>query len=76
MGAALCAWLTGWIVEQHLIAQETLLGRALTDGEKLTTSLVGYQSVFVTYACVYVVAAVCWCFVNVKQPFDHSENST
>lgn len=75
MGAALCAWLTGWIVEQHLIAQKTLLGRALTDGEKLATSLEGYQSVFVTYACVYVVAAVCWCFVNVKQPFDHSENA-
>lgn len=70
MGAALTSWLTGWIVEQHLVAQTNSLGRALTAGEKLATSMEGYQSVFVTYAGVYVVAAACWCFVNAKKSFE------
>ena len=73
-GAALAALLTGAIVE-HFVRQSAvaLHVTTLSDVEKLAASHAGYQAVFVTYAAVYLVASLCWCFVNASRPFDADE---
>ena len=43
---------------------------ALLASDKQTASMAGYQVVFCTYAAVYVVAALCWCFINSAQPLE------
>ncbi len=70
-GAALAAWLTGAIVE-HFVRQRAVVLRVevLSDMEKQSATLAGYQAVFLTYASVYLVAAVCWCCIHPTQPFE------
>ncbi len=74
MGAALAAWLTGAIVE-HYVAAAGALSQSTANlaTARQTASLAGYQAVFATYAAVYVVAALCWCFINSAQPLEPEE---
>lgn len=69
MGAALAAWLTGAIVE-HVIAQRSfeLHTQTLSEVDRHAASMAGYQAVFGTYAAVYIIAALCWCFINASRP--------
>ncbi len=70
-GAAFAAWLTGSIVEYYVAAHSrTNPAHIFSSNEKLIASLAGYQAVFLTYAAVYLVAALCWCFINSAQSFD------
>ena len=75
-GAALAAWLTGAIVE-HFVAAQTTLQQVdqLSAADKYVASMAGYQAVFATYAMVYVVAALCWCFINAAQPLEPDDVS-
>ncbi|HEX4146774.1 MAG TPA: MFS transporter [Pirellulales bacterium] len=71
MGAALAAWLTGAIVEHYVAVQAELSHPAtVLATHKQIASMAGYQAVFCTYAAVYVVAAVCWCFINSAHPLE------
>ena len=64
IGAASAGWITGTIVQgaQHARAAEHGLNAVadLPAAERLTASLVGYERVFLSYAAVYAVAALCW----------------
>ena len=74
MGAALAAWLTGAIVEHYVAVQaEPSQPATLFATDQQTASMAGYQAVFCTYAAVYVVAALCWCFINSAQPLTEPE---
>lgn len=53
VGAALAGWLTGTIVQRARDA-----GRGLA---------AGYDDVFLSYAAVYVLAAVCWRFIDAER---------
>jgi MFS transporter, ACS family, glucarate transporter len=71
MGAALAAWLTGALVEHYVaVHAEPSQPVALFATEKHAASMAGYQAIFGTYAAVYVVAALCWCFINSAQPLE------
>lgn len=71
IGAALAAWLTGAIVEHYVAMQPIAAGaESLSAAEKYAASMTGYQAVFLTYASVYVIAAVCWCLINAAQPLE------
>ncbi|WP_437185341.1 MFS transporter [Planctomicrobium sp. SH668] len=63
IGAAVAVWTTGTIVEVAISARATIenvVPDLLTDEIRLQASLDGYQSVFTTYAAVYLLAAIGW----------------
>jgi MFS family permease len=67
LGAAFANWLTGTIVERSLASRAAVLDVAvgqLPAVEKQAASMAGYETVFLTYAAAYVVAAVCWVMVR------------
>ncbi|WP_397571735.1 MFS transporter [Schlesneria sp. T3-172] len=70
VGSSLAAWLTGEIVQRYVKQAAASGTEALTAAEKYTASMAGYQAVFFTYASVYVIAALCWCFINASKPLE------
>jgi hypothetical protein len=56
IGAALAGWLTGTIVERAQAADRG--------------TIAGYNDVFLSYAAVYLVAAVCWQLIDASRPLD------
>ncbi len=67
LGSALASWLTGSIVERSIESTAVAAGKSiesLTVLERTTASNAGFEYVFVTYACVYLVAAACWMAIN------------
>jgi MFS transporter, ACS family, glucarate transporter len=79
LGSALAGWLTGTIVELAVGRRAAALNVAFTnvpESEKLAAQMEGYQSVFATYAAVYVAAAICWLFIDPGQKItDNIETS-
>lgn len=77
-GSALAAWLTGTIVETAVVRQAGSVGvvlERLSDSERQLAELSGYQFVFATYAAVYVVAALCWLWIDPGQTITDNSSS-
>jgi ACS family glucarate transporter-like MFS transporter len=71
VGAALAAWLTGAIVERYVKRQGLLSESGILSAiDKHVAAMAGYQAVFSTYAAVYIIAALCWCFINSARPLE------
>ena len=77
VGGTLASWLTGAIVE-HYVAFQPLAANSekLSTADTFSASMTGYQAVFLTYASVYVIAAVCWCLINAAQPLEPEADSS
>jgi MFS family permease len=75
LGSALAGWLTGTIVERSLLRsahQLNLTVDGLSQAEKTMATNAGFQAVFLTYAAVYLVAAICWLAINPRRPIGGS----
>ncbi|MBX3440979.1 MAG: MFS transporter [Planctomyces sp.] len=71
LGAAVSGWLTGSLVEWTVAARAGALHvpvERLSETEKQAALMAGYDSVFVSYAAVYVVAALCWTLISTRRP--------
>lgn len=75
IGAALAGWLTGEMVQAAQRAQAAALELSveqMTDAARMAGSMIGYRQVFISYAAVYAVAALCWLAVDPSRPIDES----
>jgi MFS family permease len=71
VGAAVVAWSTGTIIELTIAARATGLGMAveqLPSTDKHDAMMTGYDLNFVSYAGAYVIAALCWRFIDPEKP--------
>jgi hypothetical protein len=71
IGAAVVGWTTGTIIELSLSAQASRLQVAveqLPAAEKHAAIMTGFDYNFMTYAAVYVIAALCWRFIDSEKP--------
>lgn len=69
LGSAVAAWFTGTIVQHAVRAAELQSSFAsLTPPNRQEALLAGYQTVFATYAAVYLVAAACWLAIDPERP--------
>lgn len=63
LGAALAGWLTGTLVQHSIIQRalnENVPVQSLAETARHQAAIQGFQIVFVTYAAIYVAAAICW----------------
>lgn len=77
LGSALASWLTGEMVKWNVAATATKEGLTVAELSKdvaRQASLDGYQNVFMTYAAVYLVAAVCWLLIDASKKIGRSES--
>lgn len=75
-GSALAGWVTGTIVERGLAQQATDLGIQMNEMSaevNQAATVAGFDTVFSTYAAIYIVAAICWLAIN---PSNTIESST
>jgi hypothetical protein len=71
LGNALAGWLTGTLVEGSIVARAATLHvapTALDLADKRLAAISGYESAFGTYVAAFVLAAVCWLFINPSRP--------
>jgi MFS transporter, ACS family, glucarate transporter len=71
LGAVALSWLTGTIVEHALSAQAATVGVAvkqLSDTDKHTALVAGYDYSIMTYAAAYFLSALCWRFIDSTKP--------
>ncbi len=76
LGSAVAAWLTGTLVEHRLSA----VGLSASSGEPASAAyrqawLAGYETVFATYALVYLLAAGCWLLIDPDRPIDTEDET-
>lgn len=70
LGSALAAWGTGTLVQRAIVQQAVLEHVPVTDLTPAAThaaSMNGFQFVFLTYAAVYIVAALCWLVIDPRR---------
>jgi MFS family permease len=71
IGAAVVGWTTGTIIELSLAAQATRLQvtvEQMSAEEKHAAIMAGFNYNFMSYAAVYVIAALCWRFIDSERP--------
>jgi MFS family permease len=71
LGAAAAGWLTGWLVEQAVLAQSVQSGIAaasLAPSQRTAAELIGYEHSFYTYAGMYAVTAAMWLLIDTERP--------
>jgi len=71
IGAAVVAWATGRIIELSLAVHASTLQVAVEElpaREKHTAIMAGFDYNFMSFAGVYLVAAVCWRFIDSEKP--------
>jgi hypothetical protein len=71
IGAAVVAWTTGKIIELSMTAHASKLQvsvELLPEGEKHAAMMAGFDYNFISFAGVYVIAAVCWRFIDSEKP--------
>lgn len=76
LGAAMAGWLTGTLVESSLARYATSLNIAATElslAQKHVAILPGFEWSFVSYAIVYLLAAICWRFIDPTKPIVPAE---
>ncbi len=76
LGSAVAGWLTGAMVKWNVASHAAKAGIAesqMEPGALRLASLEGYQHVFMTYAAVYLVAAVCWCLIDASKRLEVPE---
>jgi MFS family permease len=79
LGGAAAGWVTGLILNRYLDAYAATQGvaaSALDPDQKLAGLLPGYQANFVSYAAVYVVAALLWLRIDATRPVIPEEDAT
>jgi MFS family permease len=71
LGGAVAGWVTGYILDQSLAQRSRAIGATLgtlSSAQKGAALLQGYQINFVTFAAIYVVAALLWLRIDATQP--------
>ena len=76
LGGATAGFATGYILKHYLasyaLANNTTV-QALTDAQKAEGMLPAYQICFITFGVVYVVATLCWLFIDSTKPIAPDE---
>lgn len=70
-GASLASWLTGTIVQRSIAstaAEQAIEVDRLDPAVRLASEMSGYDAVFISYAAVYLVAAICWWGIDPRRP--------
>jgi MFS family permease len=70
-GAAVAGWLTGALVDWSLAGRAAAMQlplEELSSADQRLATLAGYRDGFLTYAAVYVLAALCWCIIDPTEP--------
>jgi hypothetical protein len=79
LGAVAASWLTGAMVEHSLNSRAAALNIAvkdLSEAEKYTASMSGYNTAFITFAAAYFISAICWRFIDCTKPIVDSPAAT
>ena len=73
LGGALTTYMTGWInlrAEGHYAAGHQLTVSTMTNAERITAQLPGWQLNFILYAATYFLAVVFWMMLDVTKPVE------
>lgn len=71
LGAVAASWITGTIVEHALAAEAATAGVAvkqLSESDKHSALVAGYDYSIMTYAAAYFLSALCWRFIDSTKP--------
>jgi MFS family permease len=71
IGAAVAAWAIGTIIELTLAAHASAVNTTieqLSPSQRHTASMAGFDYNFISFAAVYLIAALCWRFIDSDKP--------
>lgn len=71
LGAAAAGWAIGAVVEQSLAARAAALHVAvdqLLPTDQHAAAMAGYDLNFISFAAAYIIAALCWRFIDAEKP--------